>query len=124
MDTAETRYAQEPADRSTPEQVFEKQWALSTLDEVLQQLRADYAEEGHAALFAALKPCLIGSRETRPYAALAGELGMTEAAVKMAVCRLRERYRQRLRETIAQTVASPAEVEEELRHLVRILARG
>jgi RNA polymerase sigma factor (sigma-70 family) len=124
LNTAETRYAQEPADTSTPEQAFEKQWALATLEEVLQQVRADYEQEGKAALFAALKPCLIGSRETQPYAVLAAELGMTEGAVKVAVLRLRERYRERLRETIAHTVASPAEVDAELRHLVRILARG
>ena len=70
-----------------------------------------------------MEPCLIGNRETQPYAALASKLGMTEGAVKMAVCRLRERYRECLKEEIAQTVASPAEVDEELRHLFRVLAR-
>ena len=50
--------------------------------------------------------------------------GLTEGAIKMAVCRLRERYRGRLKEEIAHTVASPAEVDEELRHLFRVLARG
>jgi RNA polymerase sigma-70 factor (ECF subfamily) len=124
LDTAETRYAQEPADTSTPEQAFERRWALATLDDVLEQLSADYEKDGKAALFAALKPCLIGSRETQPYAALASQLGMSEGAVKTAVSRLRERYRQRLREAVAQTVASPAEVDAELRHLVRILVRG
>ena len=73
--------------------------------------------------FHTLEPCLIGNRETQPYAALAAEVGMTEGAVKMAVCRLRERYRERLKEEIGHTVASPAEVDEELRHLFRVLAR-
>jgi RNA polymerase sigma-70 factor (ECF subfamily) len=49
---------------------------------------------------------------------------MSEGAIKVAVCRLRERYRTCLKEKIAQTVASPAEVDEELRHLFRVLARG
>jgi hypothetical protein len=48
---------------------------------------------------------------------------MTEGAVKVAVCRLRERYRELLKEEIAHTVASPGDVEEELRHLFRVLAR-
>jgi hypothetical protein len=39
------------------------------------------------------------------------------------VCRLRERYRECLKEEIGHTVASPAEVNEELRHLFRVLAR-
>ena len=123
LDTAETRYSQEPADTSTPEQVFEKQWGLALLESVLNQLRDEYAQDGKAALFDTLKPCLIGSRETQPYAALATGLGMTEGAVKVAVCRLRERYRGRLKEEIGHTVASPAEVDEELHHLFRVLTR-
>ena len=123
LDAAETRYTREPADTRTPEQVYEKQWALTLLESVLSLLREDHARDGKGALFNTLEPCLIGSRETQPYAALAAELGTTEAAVKMAVCRLRERYRACLKEEIAHTVASPAEVDEELRHLFRVLAR-
>lgn len=123
FDTAETRYSQEPADTSTPEQVFEKQWALTLLESVLNQLRTEDAGQGKAVLFDTLKPCLIGSRESQPYAALAGGMGMTEGAVKVAVSRLRERYRERLKAEIAHTVASPAEVDEELHHLFRVLAR-
>ena len=123
LDTAETRYTREPADTSTPEQVFEKQWALALLESVLNRLRKDYAQDGKGALFHTLEPCLIGSRESQPYAALAAQLGMTEGAVKVAVCRLRERYRECLKEEISHTVASPAEVDEELHHLFRVLAR-
>ncbi len=123
LDTAETRYTREPADTSTPEQAFEKQWALTLLDEVLHHLRSDYERDGKVNLFDALKPCLVGTRETQPYAELATRLGMTEGAVKVAVSRLRERYRERLREEIAHTVASTAEVDAELRHLFRVLAR-
>jgi len=123
LDTAETLYAREPADTCTPEQVFEKQWALVLLQSVLNRLREDYAQESKGALFHTLEPCLIGSREKQPYAALAAELGMSAGAVKVAVCRLRERYRECLKAEIAQTVASPAEVDEELRHLFRVMAR-
>jgi RNA polymerase sigma-70 factor (ECF subfamily) len=124
LDTAETRYSQEPADTSTPEEVFEKQWALTLLQTVLQRLRQEYARKGKGELFSRLEPSLVGSRETQPYGSLAAELGMTEGAVKVAVSRLRERYRKYLREEIAHTVASPVQVDEELRHLFRALARG
>ncbi len=123
LDTAETRYAREPADTSTPEQAFEKQWAVTTLEEVLQQLRAEYEQDNKGALFDALKPCLVGTRELQPYAELAAQLGMSEGATKVAVCRLRDRYRQRLKEEIARTVASATEVDSELRHLFRVLTR-
>lgn len=124
LNDAETRYVQEPADDSTPDQAFEKQWVLTLLDTVVNQLRADYEQDDKARLFDALKPCLTGPSDHQPYATLAADLGMSEGAVKVAVHRLRERYRERLRLEIAQTVASASEVESELRHLFRVLARG
>jgi len=124
FDMAETRYGIEPADNLTPERSFERRWALTLLEEVLKRLQAEYGEEDRANLFAALNPCLVGERTSQPYAELATRLGMTEAAVKSAVHRLRQRYRQLLRDEIAQTVASPDEVDEELRQLFAVLAGG
>ena len=123
FDTAETRYSREPADTRTPEQVFEQHWALALLAQVLKRLREEYAQDGKAGLFEALEPCLTVKREMQPYAALAARCGMSEEAVRMAVSRLRARYRECLKEEIGHTLASPDEVEEELRHLFRVLAR-
>jgi len=123
LETAETRYARESVNTATPEQAFEKQWALTLLETVLSQLRTDYEQDGRGRLFEALKPCLLGSRELQPYAELAAALKMSEGAVKVAVHRLRERYRERLKAEIANTVASPADVAAELRHLFRVLGR-
>jgi RNA polymerase sigma factor (sigma-70 family) len=122
FNTAETRYSREPADSVTPEQQFERQWALTLLATVTNRLQAEYEQDGKGALFAALHPCLVGDRTSQPYEGLARKLGMTEGAVKSAVHRLRQRYRHLLREEIAQTVAGPGEVEEELRHLIAVLA--
>jgi RNA polymerase sigma-70 factor (ECF subfamily) len=122
FDTAETRYGVESADNVTPERSFELRWALTLLEEVLNRLRGEYEQEGKAALFAALNPCLVGERTAQPYAELAKKLGVNEGTVKSAVHRLRQRYRQLLRDEIAQTVAGPGEVEEELRHLFAVLA--
>lgn len=124
LTAAETRYCREPATTETPESVFDRQWALTILNGVLEGLGTEYRETGRGELFRVLKLCLIGSRETQPYAELAAGLKMSEGAVKVAVSRLRERYREKLREAVADTVASPAEVESELRHLLRVVARG
>jgi len=124
LDTAETRYVREPADTSTPEQAFEKQWALTLLETVLRDLRAEYENSGKGQFFETLKPCLMGSRESQPYAELAAKLEMTVGAVKVAVHRLRERYREQLRSEIAHTVASPQDVDSEMRHLFRVLSRN
>jgi RNA polymerase sigma factor (sigma-70 family) len=123
LDSAETRYVREPADLHTPEEAFEKQWALALLDKVLVDLGTDYQQDGHARLFEVLKPALVGSSEKLPYAKLALALNMPEVSVRVAVHRLRERYRKRLKAEVAHTVASPADVEDELRHLFRVLTR-
>lgn len=124
LDTAETRYTSEPADNHTPEQAFEKQWALTLLETVLRRLRSEYEQDGKGRLFESLKPCLMGAGESQPYAALADTLKMSEGAVKVAVHRLRGRYREQLKAEIAHTVASPGDVEDELRHLLRVLSRN
>jgi RNA polymerase sigma-70 factor (ECF subfamily) len=124
FDTAETRLGSEPVDDVTPEQSFERRWALTLLDDVLQRLGKEYERSGKADLFAALNPCLVGDRTSQPYLELGERLGMTESALKSVVHRLRRRYRQLLREEIANTVATPDEVDDELRHLFSTLASG
>lgn len=121
---AETWLTQQPAQTLTPEQAFEKRWALSLLEQVYSMLEAEYRQQGKTELFAKLRLTLAGPKEAAPYAELARELHLSEAAIKVAVHRLRQRYRARLRETIAETVSAPDEIEDELRHLVRILAGG
>jgi RNA polymerase sigma-70 factor (ECF subfamily) len=122
LDTAETRYGCEPADDCTPEQCYERRWALTLLDAVLQRLRSEYERAGRAELFAGLDSSLVGSRESQPYAELAPKLDMSESAVKVAVHRLRKRFRKLLRAEIAQTMAATDDVDEELRHLLAVLA--
>ena len=122
LTTAEAQYSREPADAQTPEHIFERRWALTLLDQVLAQLRSEYARDGKAALFEALHPTLVGERTAQPYAELAQSLDSSEAAIKSAVHRLRQRYRQLLRDEIAGTVDTPADVDDELRHLFAVLS--
>ena len=124
IDAAETRYCHEPADNVTPEQTYERRWAVELLAGVLNRLKDEYERDSKGALFAALNPCLVGERTAQPYARLAKSLSVTEGTVKAAVHRMRQRYRQLLREEIANTVASDDEVDEEMRHLSTVLARG
>jgi hypothetical protein len=118
---AERRYADEPADGRTPEQLFERRWVLTLLDAVLAGLRAEYTVAGQELLFDRLKASLTG--EAGPYAELAAEFGMTEGAVKVAAHRLRRRYQDRLRAAIAETVETEDDVEAEIRDLFTALGR-
>jgi RNA polymerase sigma-70 factor (ECF subfamily) len=123
LDDAEERLRCDPVDSAAaPERAFERRWALTLLETVVQKLAEEHRADGKAALFAALKPCLVGDRTAQPYAELAVALGLTEGAIKVSVHRLRQRYREMLRDEIAQTVANPGDVDAEMRHLFRVLS--
>lgn len=122
LDSAESRYGCDPIDDCTPEQIYERQWAMTLLDTVLQRLRAEYERQDEGELFGELRRCLVGDTESQPYAELAARLEMTEGGVKVAVHRLRKRYRKLLRAEIAQTLAANENVDEELHHLFAVLS--
>jgi len=121
-DLAESRYAAEPAQALTLDQAYEKRWAVTLLEAVLAGLRESYAAGGRLPVFETLKGFIWGEQATPTYATVAPQLGLTESAVKVAVHRLRSRYRELLRAEIAKTVATPGEVDEELQHLITVLA--
>jgi RNA polymerase sigma-70 factor (ECF subfamily) len=119
---AEARLSREPADTLTPEKLFERKWAMAVLETVVQGLRREYQASGKEPLFMALRFSIAGEKNAEPYQKLAAELNLSEAALRVAVHRLRQQYQRALRKEIARTVASEAEVEEELRYLVKALA--
>ena len=118
---AERRYSLEPRDSVTPERIFERQWALTVLTRVQDQMLEDAAAAGQLAQFERLKGLLVGEDSDVSYRALAAELDTTEGALKVAIHRLRKRFKERLREEIAHTVGSPDDVGEELRYLFAAL---
>ena len=105
----------------TAERVYERQWALTLLDQVNARLRAECAAAGKREMFEALRPYLSGEQAAPAYAEVGARLKMSAGAVQVAVHRLRRRYGELLRQEIAQTVSRPAEVDEELRHLFSAL---
>ncbi len=113
-ETAEGNYAHEPADPITPEQLFERRWALTILEQTFLRLKAESSAAGKSKLFETLQPCISGDDASRSYAEIGVELNMSEGAARVAAHRLRSRYTELLRAEIAQTVANPADVESEL----------
>lgn len=117
----EARYRREPADLETPERLFERRWALTVLERALGALDRKVAGKPSARLLARVRPLLAGEGAGESYRVVAGELGMSEGAVKTGVCRLREDFRTLLRDEIARTVADPADVDREIRFLLEAL---
>ena len=120
--SGEERYQREPSHNETPERIFERRWALSVLDRVVEKLRGEFVQHGRAEHFERLKVFLLGQSEA-PYAALAREMNTSEGALKVAIHRLRKRYRELFRQEIADTVADASEVESELRFLAEVLSK-
>lgn len=113
----------EPSEMLAADQIYERRWALSVLDQVMARLGDEYRAAGPASagLFARLEKSLTNEPDRPSPADTAREFGMTEAAVRQASYRLRQRYRQLLREEIAHTVLTLGDIEDELRHLIAVL---
>jgi len=117
QELAESRLSSEAAHDLPADVIFERQWALTLLEQARRRLREEYVASGRAALFERLESCLVKHETALPYAEIAGRLNLTVPAVKMAVQRLRARYRELLREEIGKTVATPADIQDEIRYL-------
>ena len=118
---ADERIEMEPADPVTAEMIYERRWALTVLEQVLDRLKNEYRTAGNTALFDSLKQLLPDEPGSPSQAEIAARLGMAENAIRQAFYRFRQRYQSLLREEIAHTVATPGDIEDELRHLIAVL---
>jgi RNA polymerase sigma factor (sigma-70 family) len=117
-DVAESRLSTSRSSTRTPEQEFERQWALAVLDHVITRIAEEQKAAGREREFAALRPFLTGQQADVSQILVAQSLQITPEAVRAAVYRLRKRYRELLRDEVAQTVESTEEVDEELQRLI------
>ena len=119
---AEHRYREEPMADLPPDKLYEQRWACVLLERVMERLAEDFKASGKSDLFQALEPFLLGDKHSATYTEVGSRFGLSEAAVKMKVQRLRHRYQSLLRQEIAHTVVSADEVEDEIRFLFRVLS--
>jgi RNA polymerase sigma-70 factor (ECF subfamily) len=124
FDGAEHRYALEPTDQATPESIFQRRWALTLLERVLEKLRQELEESGNRGRADRLLPFLTDENSRIPYNQVAADLGMSESAVKAAIHRLRKRYGALLRQEVGEIVKSPEEIDDEIRHLFAAVGSG
>ena len=97
-------YDQHAIGQRTPEQLFDREWALTLLNKVLVGLEDEMTGRGQGRLFAQIKATLVGETTEQGYRAIGEEVGLSESAVKVAVHRLRRRYRQLLRREVSDTL--------------------
>ena len=108
-------------DVESPETTMDRAWVRELFDRAMARLAEDATERGRGEIFAVLKPVLAGEMPEGGYAALAVTLGSTDGTVRKMVFDYRARLGVLIRQEVAQTVADPADVDDELRHLVALL---
>jgi RNA polymerase sigma-70 factor (ECF subfamily) len=118
---AESLYAVDPSANLAPDEVYDRQWALTLLDLTIKRLQAGFA--GKAGDFEVLKRCLMAAHGGIDYEEVASQMGINSGAARVAVHRLRKRFREVYRDELSQTLAEGGDVEGELRHLAAALAR-
>jgi RNA polymerase sigma-70 factor (ECF subfamily) len=100
---------------------FDRHWGLAVMERGLARVRESFEQSGKSEQFEVLQPWLMGDPEGRTHADAAGQLGMTPAAVKVAVHRLRQKFGEAIRREIADTVDTEEEIAGELRYLIEVL---
>ena len=110
----------EPATHLTPETIFEQRWAEALLERAKRDLEKEMERAGAHERFRRLSPYLVSDADP-PYRQLAQDLGATDAALRVALHRMRQRFGAKLREHVAETVDDPARIEDELRYLISAL---
>ena len=114
----------EDATNLPADEVFELRWAMTVLATVTQALREEFRAAGKEAEFDVLKAALSAPKDGLRYAEMAAAIQSSEGAVRVAAHRLRKRFRELFRLEVAQTVAAHEDIDEEVRHLVSVLARA
>jgi RNA polymerase sigma-70 factor (ECF subfamily) len=122
LDEAEKLYTEEmPNPVLSEEQLYEQRWAANLVARALRDLEEDFRVAAKASLFAELKPFVCGGVDLPRHEEIAQRLGMPIDTLRSHLARLRARFREVLREEVARTIGAADDVDEELRHLSRIL---
>ena len=91
---AEERLSAEAADQLTPEQIFERQWALTVLERALEHLRQEALKSGQENQFEKLKPYLTGDAGRASYREVAADLSLTEGGGEGGCTEAAQAFRQ------------------------------
>ena len=107
---------------ASPDTLFDREWALSIIERAFAVMKEEAARNNSLREFEKLKPFLTGENSGPSQSGVARELGMNDGTLRVAIHRLRRRFRDLVRGEVAQTVSTPAEVADEMQHLIAALS--
>ncbi len=114
-------FAVADAGQVSPDAEFDRRWAVTVLARGLEALRMECVAGSRGPFFERVRPLLIGSATHGDQSGIAAECGMSVAALRMAVHRLRKRLQEYVRREVAGTLEDPGMVREEMRTLLLAL---
>lgn len=118
---AEAWYEVEQIEGESADHMFDRQWALTVLDQAMAKLEQQAEERGKADEFDRMRPFLTGEADADDYEHTGQRLGMSASTFKVAVHRLRARFREALRAEVADMQPDGGSVDEEMGYLMQVL---
>lgn len=103
---AEARYLEVAAEGAGVETLYNREWARSLLERGMAALRKDYDKEGQAGRFADAVVHLTQPDTEETLAETARRLGLTPAALRQYLFRMRRRYREKIEDELAVTLGT------------------
>jgi hypothetical protein len=92
------------------------------IDRALVRLRGQHPQASESPLFSQLQAALSGKDDEASDAALSALLGTTPGDLRVQRHRLRRQYGECVRAIVSETVVGDELVDEEIRHLIDVLA--
>ena len=114
--TAEQLYCQSRSSDLSPEDEFDRAWAITLLERAIGRLKDEYEAKQQSRRFELFAPSLRPS--PLDYDAIADTLGIDTVAARKAASRFRRRYGQLLREEIASTLSETGDIEEDISWII------
>lgn len=118
---AEQTYIRNRSGDLSPEEEFDRAWALTLLEHAIDRLKQEHAEKDQADRFQCFAPSLRSS--TLDYDSIAEQLQIDPTAARKAASRFRQRYGQFLREEIAATLSESDDLEEEISWIMSLFTQ-
>ena len=106
---------------STPEDEFDRAWALTLLERAIERLKAEYVDKQQEVRFELFEPSLQSS--PLDYDAIAHRLGIEQVTARKAASRFRKRYGELLREEIGATLSDSGDIEDEINWIMKQFSR-
>ncbi len=113
----EARCHQIAADDPDPDRVYDRLWAATLMEQVMRRLRDRYEAKGNLKAFDRMCRYIRNEPVDNDLRNLAADFSQSEATVRVALHRLRQRFKAILREEVSATLGIGENLEEELRYL-------